>query len=89
MVGRVTGTVVATAKHESLIGQKILIVTPEATDGRRGPEILAIDGVGAGVGELVLVVLEGRSAGDVLGSVRAPVDAAIVGVVDHLTIDDG
>jgi ethanolamine utilization protein EutN len=46
--------------------------------------MLAIDGVGAGVREKVLVVFEGRAAGEALGRKAAPVDAAIVGIVDHV-----
>jgi ethanolamine utilization protein EutN len=49
---------------------------------------MAVDGVGAGVNETVLVVLEGRAAGETLGKKAAPVDAAIVGIVDTITIHD-
>ena len=48
-----------------------------------GAEMMAVDSVGAGVGERVLVVVEGRSAGDAVGNRLAPVDAAIVGIVDR------
>ncbi len=48
--------------------------------------LLAIDSVGAGVGERVLVVIEGKAAGDALGRRGAPVDAAIIGIVDQ--VDD-
>jgi ethanolamine utilization protein EutN len=53
----------------------------------RGGALLAVDGVGAGVEETVLIVLEGRAAGEALGRKAAPVDAAIVGIVDHLSVD--
>ena len=46
--------------------------------------MLAIDSVGAGVGEKVLIVLEGQAAGQALGKRAAPVDAAIVGIVDYV-----
>jgi microcompartment protein CcmK/EutM len=49
---------------------------------------LTIDSVGAGVGEKVLVVIEGRAAGDALRRRAAPVDAAIIGIVDRVTIDE-
>jgi len=55
-------------------------------DSPRGNALLAIDGVGAGVDEKVLVVLEGRAAGEALGKKGAPVDAAIVGIVDTVSI---
>jgi len=89
IIGRVIGAVVATRKHATLTGQKLLLVTPERPDGARdGDDIVVVDGVGAGVGERVMVVLEGRSAGDIVGAARAPVDAAIVGIVDQLTVTE-
>jgi microcompartment protein CcmK/EutM len=63
-VGRVLGTLVATAKHRKLEGAKLLLVQPTTPDDQpRGAPLLAVDGVGAGIGERVLVVLEGRAAG--------------------------
>ena len=79
------GTVVATQKHPKLHGAKLLLVQPELPDGTaRGTVVLAIDSVGAGVGERVLFVIEGKAAGDALGRKAAPVDAAIIGIVDAL-----
>ena len=57
-----------------------------ALSARYGREF---DGVGAGVHEKVLVVLEGRAAGEALGRKAAPVDAAIVGIIDHVECDAG
>ena len=86
-IARVVGTVVATQKHRKFEGAKLLLVQPlNADDSARGAPLLAVDGVGAGVGEKVLVVLEGRAAGDAIGKKAAPVDAAIVGIVDHVDI---
>ena len=48
--------------------------------------MLAIDGVGAGIGERVLVVVEGKSAGQVLGQKSATIDAAIVGIIDEIDL---
>jgi ethanolamine utilization protein EutN len=88
-IGRVTGTLVATQKHGKLEGAKLLIVQPIALDGTpRGTALLTIDSVGAGVGERVLVVIEGRAAGDALRRKAAPVDAAIIGIVDRLEVED-
>ena len=88
-IARVVGTVVATQKHRKFEGAKLLLVQPlNADDSARGVPLLAVDGVGAGVGEKVLVVLEGRAAGDAIGKKAAPVDAAIVGIVDHVDIPD-
>ena len=86
ILARVTGTLVSTQKHGKLEGAKLLLVQPlTLEDTPRGGELLAVDGAGAGVGEKVLIVLEGRSASDAIGMKAAPVDAAIVGIVD--TVD--
>ena len=88
-LARVVGTVVATKKHGKLDSAKLLLVQTHAPDGTpRGAPILAIDSVGAGVGEEVLVVIEGRAAGAALRRSAAPVDAAIIGIVDEVTIAD-
>lgn len=84
-IARVIGTLVATQKHRTLEGAKLLLVQPlTVADAPRGTPLLAIDSVGAGVGEKVLIVLEGRAAGEALRKKAAPVDAAIVGIVDHV-----
>ncbi len=88
-IGRVIGTVVATEKHAKLEGAKLMLVQPLTLENTpRGVPLLAVDGVGAGVGERVLVVLEGRAAGEALGRRAAPVDAAIIGIVDQLSLDE-
>jgi ethanolamine utilization protein EutN len=87
-LARVVGALVSTQKHRAFRGAKLLLVQPLNPDGTvRDTTLLAVDGVGAGVGETVLVVIEGRAAGDVLGQRGAPVDAAIVGIVDAVAID--
>jgi ethanolamine utilization protein EutN len=87
-IGRVIGTVVATRKHHKIDGAKLLLVQPLTLGGApKGVAVLAIDSVGAGVGETVLVVIEGKAAGDALRRKAAPVDAAIIGIVDTLTVD--
>ncbi len=84
-LARVVGTVVSTQKNRKLEGAKLLLVQPlTLEDTPRGTALLAIDSVGAGVGEKVLIVLEGRAAGDALRKRTAPVDAAIIGIVDHV-----
>ena len=88
-LGRVVGTVVATQKHRKFDGAKLLLVQPlNADDTPRGTPVLAVDGVGAGVDEKVLVVMEGRAAGEALGRKAAPVDAAIVGIIDTVTMHE-
>ena len=82
-IGRVVGTVVATQKNEKLEGAKLLLVQPLTLEGQpRGVEVLAIDSVGAGVGETVLFLIEGKAAIDALGRGPAAVDAAILGIID-------
>jgi ethanolamine utilization protein EutN len=84
-IGRVIGTVVSTQKHRKFEGATLLIVQPlNMDDTPRGHPLLAVDGVGAGVREKVLVVLEGRAAGEALGKKAAPVDAAIIGIIDRI-----
>jgi ethanolamine utilization protein EutN len=86
-IARVIGTVVSTQKHRKFEGAKLLLVQPlNIDDTPRGAALLAVDGVGAGVNEKVLVVLEGRAAGEALGKKAAPVDAAIVGIVDSVDV---
>ena len=88
-IARVIGTVVATQKHRKFEGAKLLLVQPlNIDDTPRGNALLAVDGVGAGVDEKVLVVLEGRAAGEALGRKGAPVDAAIIGIIDTVTINE-
>ena len=81
------GTVVSTQKNKKFEGAKLMLVQPlNIDDTPRGNALLAVDGVGAGVDEKVLVVLEGRAAGEALGKKGAPVDAAIVGIIDTVSI---
>ena len=87
LIGRVVGTLVATQKHRKLEGAKLLLVQPLTLEGApRGAAVLTIDSVGAGVGEKVLIVIEGRAAGDALRKKAAPVDAAIIGIIDDVTL---
>ena len=82
-LARVVGSVVATRKQSALVGARLLLAQPiDADGGPAGDTQLAVDAVGAGPGEVVLLVLEGRAAGTALGRPGAPVDAAIVGIVD-------
>ena len=87
IIGRVVGTVVSTQKSAKLESAKLMLVQLlSLEDEPKGAAILAIDSVGAGVGEKVLVVIEGRAAGEALGRKAAPVDAAIVGIIDHVEL---
>jgi microcompartment protein CcmK/EutM len=89
LIGRVIGTVVSTQKHRKYEGAKLLLVQPLTPDGQpRGTPLLAVDSVGAGVHDRVLVVLEGRAAGEALQRKAAPVDSAIVGIIDRIDITE-
>ena len=88
-IAQVVGTVVSTQKNRKLEGAKLLLVQPLTLEGEhRGATLIAIDAVGAGVGEKVLVVIEGKAAGDALGRKAAAVDAAVIGIVDAVDVDD-
>ena len=85
IIGRILGTVVSTQKDERLTGKKLLIVKPINLDGTdQSGYIVAVDTVGAGFREKVLVVA-GSSARLAEGNKDCPVDAAIIGVID--TVD--
>jgi ethanolamine utilization protein EutN len=87
LIGLVIGDVVATQKVPSHEGRKILIVQPVNLDGTdRGDPILALDAVGAGLGERVLVTTEGFSAMTAVGRPNSPIDSAVIGVVDSVDL---
>lgn len=86
ILGRVKGAVVSTVKHSSYEGKTVLLVEPVSPDGtpKKGT-VVAVDTVGAGDGDIVLVSSEGRSAMEILGfSSRAPLRSIIIGIVDHI-----
>ncbi len=89
LIGRVVGTLVSTQKHRKLEGAKLLLVQPLTLDDRaKGVPVLAVDSVGAGVGDKVLYLIEGKAAQEALGRKGAPVDAAIMGIVDAVDLGD-
>lgn len=89
MIGKVTGTYVATQKNEQLRDKKILIVQPITPEGNAsGREILAVDVVDAGVGDKVLLMSEGTSARQILENNKIPVHTVIVGVVDGVDVSE-
>ena len=88
IIARVIGTVVATRKDERLSGAKLLLVRPITLQGEdESSYLVAIDTVGAGVREKVLVV-SGSSARLAEGMKDRPVDAAIVGIIDTVEVAD-
>jgi ethanolamine utilization protein EutN len=88
ILARVIGTVVATRKDERLLSTKLLVVRPLDLKGQAdGSALVAVDTVDAGVGEKVLVV-SGSSARMASGLKDTPVDAAIIGVIDHVDVEE-
>jgi microcompartment protein CcmK/EutM len=86
-LGRVVGTCVATRKDEKLEGMKMLVVQQTDVHGKgSGGVVVAIDSVGAGVGELVLFA-SGSSARQTQMTQNKPVDAVIMAIVDTLELD--
>ena len=81
IVGKVVGSIVSTRKHERLLGSKFMIVQPVAAMDAQQTQLVAVDHVGAGIGETVLVVF-GTAARIGCDKENAPIDAAIVGIVD-------
>ncbi len=87
LIGKVRGTVVATRKDPRLEGRKLLVVAKiDPETGAFGGHLVAVDTVGAGAGETVLIVA-GSSARLAHGMKDHPVDASIVGIVDAIEID--
>jgi microcompartment protein CcmK/EutM len=88
LLARVVGTVVATRKDDRLVSNKLLVVRPVDPAGKfEGAYLVAVDTVDAGAGETVLIV-SGSSARMASGMKDCPVDAAIVGVVDHVDVGE-
>ena len=89
-VGKVIGNVVATQKNEKFQGMKLLLVQPYITKERAlvpsGSSIVAVDSVGAGIGECILFT-QGSSARLTPVTKDAPVDAVIVGIVDTVEVE--
>jgi len=86
MLGRVVGSIVSTVKHDSYRNKKVLLVRPMNPDGTlKSGTIVAVDTVGAGEGNIVLVASEGRAAMEILTSkTRIPLRSVIVGIVDRI-----
>jgi ethanolamine utilization protein EutN len=87
-LARVVGTVVSTIDHPALDGRTLLVCDLLGPDGRpAGGYMIAVDSVGAGAGEMVLLLDEGNSARQVLQAPGAPIRTVVVGIVDEVTSD--
>lgn len=90
LIGRVIGEVVATHKHASHEGRKVLVVQPLNLDGSdRGDAVLALDAVDAGVGDRILLATDGWAASSAVGRPQTPIDMAVIGFIDEIEVLPG
>ena len=88
LLAKIVGTVVATRKDPRLVSSKLLIARPMDARGKpEGGYLVAVDTVDAGVGETVLIV-SGSSARMAVGLKDCPVDAAVVGIIDNIELNE-
>ena len=90
LIARVVGDLTATHKHPSHEGAKLLLVQPLNLDGsHRGEALIALDAVDAGVGDTVLLVLDGFSAMTAVERPESPIDMAVIGFIDRIDLAPG
>jgi len=90
ILGRVTGNVVSTIHHSVVDGKKLLLAERLDQHGKStGGYIIALDGIGAGRGETVLILDEGSGARQILDDASAPVRSIVVGIVDEVDLGQG
>jgi ethanolamine utilization protein EutN len=89
LIGRIIGDVVATQKHPSHVGCKLLLVQPLNLDGSdRGIPVVAVDAMDAGPGDRVLLAQDGFAAMTSVARPNSPIDAAVLGVIDAVELDE-
>ena len=90
ILGRITGNVVSTIHHPIVDGRKLLLAERLDQEGKpTGAYIIALDSIGAGGGETVLILDEGSGARQILDDASAPVRSIVVGIVDELYLAQG
>ncbi|MBT8090680.1 MAG: EutN/CcmL family microcompartment protein [Gammaproteobacteria bacterium] len=88
ILGRITGSVVSTIHHPIVDGRKLLMAERLDANGRpSGGYVIAVDAIGAGFGETVLILDEGNGARQILGDAEAPVRSIVVGIVDTVELE--
>ena len=88
ITGRVIGEMHATIQHPFYDGKKKLLVEKTKPDGQpTGDYVIAVDTVGAGVGEAVLILDEGNSARQIVDSTTAPLRTVIAGIIDRISVE--
>ena len=87
ILGRITGSVVSTIHHPIVDGRRLLLAERLDANGKpTGGYLIAMDAIGAGKGEVVLILDEGNGARQVLGDDAAPVRSLVVGIVDEVEV---
>jgi len=90
LIARVVGEIVSTYKHPSHGGRSVLLVQPLNLDGsNRGDAVVALDAVGAGIGDRVLLATDGYSAMTSVGKPQSPIDMAVIGFIDTVDLVEG
>ncbi len=88
ILGRITGSVVSTIHHSIVEGRKLLVAERlDASGSPTGGYVIAIDAIGAGFGETVLILDEGNGARQILDDSEAPVRSVVVGIVDAVELE--
>ena len=90
LIARVIGEMVAPQKHPSHEGRNLLVVQPLNLDGSpRGDAVVAMDAIGAGIGDRVLLTTDGYAAMSAVGRMQSPIDMAVIGFIDRVDVLDG
>ena len=90
ILARITGSVVSTIHHPIVDGRKLLLAERlDETGNPTGGYLIALDAIGAGKGETVLIIDEGNSARQILDDSNAPVRSMVVGIVDAVELESG
>ncbi len=88
ILGRIIGSVVSIIHHPVVEGRKLLVAERLDPNGRpTGGYVIAVDGIGAGLGEMVLILDEGSGARQILDDTGAPVRSIVVGIVDAIELE--
>jgi microcompartment protein CcmK/EutM len=88
ILGRITGSVVSTIHHPIIDGRRMLLAERlDETGQPAGGYLIAMDAIGAGMGEMVLIIDEGNGSRQILEKRNAPVRAMVVGIVDELNVE--
>ena len=88
ILGRITGSVVSTIHHPIVEGRKLLLAERLDKNGKpTGGYVIALDAIGAGFGETVLILDEGNGARQILDDTNAPIRSIVVGIVDAVELE--